>query len=249
VQSVLENCTILDSYPWLNARFQNCAAEDSRPRACAAPAVSSKHYLIRCWVDRALSLCACKSCRWAMLAGALRAGARACGRTVGWHARVARRPAVAAAAAAGTAAAAGIAFWGTPTTRCEAASVVGQLASILTRLDRVDSALDKKNSLVIRPGRPEDSEVILGMIHDLAILEKELDQVKMTEATLRRDGWPTASERAAGAQPRFETFIAEVDGDAVGFALYFHIYSTWEGLRCGSPIHFSNVTCAAQWVC
>ena len=77
----------------------------------------------------------------------------------------------------------------------------------------------------------------------------KLKLVKMTEATLRRDGWPTASERAAGAQPRFETFIAEVDGDAVGFALYFHIYSTWEGLRCGSPIHFSNVTCAAQWVC
>ena len=121
---------------------------------------------------------------------------------------------------------------GTPTTRCETGSVIGQLASILTRLNRVESALDKKHNVVIRPGRPEDSEVILGMIHDLAILEKELDQVKMTAATLRRDGWPTAAEQATGAQPRFETFIAEVDGDPVGFALYFHIYSTWEGLRC-----------------
>ena len=128
---------------------------------------------------------------------------------------------------------------GTPTTRCETGSVIGQLASILTRLNRVESALDKKHNVVIRPGRPEDSEVILGMIHDLAILEKELDQVKMTAATLRRDGWPTAAEQATGAQPRFETFIAEVDGDPVGFALYFHIYSTWEGLRCVRcvPLH------------
>ena len=140
--------------------------------------------------------------------------------------------AAAAAAAAAMATSVGIAAMDTaPAAHCESARVEHQLASILTRLEGVDSALAKTSGLVIRPGRPEDAEVILGMIHDLATLEKELDQVKMTADTLRRDGWPTAAEKAAGAQPRFETFIAEVNGDAVGFALYFHIYSTWEGLR------------------
>ena len=32
-----------------------------------------------------------------------------------------------------------------------------------------------------------------------------------------------------GAQPRFECLRAEVAGEAVGFALYFHNYSTFEG--------------------
>ena len=144
-----------------------------------------------------------------------------------WHARAAGRPAVAAAAASAMASVAIVA------TRCEPATVNEQLTSFLTRLDGIASALATPNSLVIRPGRAEDAEAILGMIHDLAILEKELEQVKMTEATLRRDGWPSAAEKAGGAQPRFESFIAELDGVAVGFALYFHIYSTWEGLRSG----------------
>jgi len=163
----------------------------------------------------------------AMLARALCAGLRARCRTMAWHARAAGRPAVAAAAASAMASVAIVA------TRCEPATVNEQLTSFLTRLDGIASALATPNSLVIRPGRAEDAEAILGMIHDLAILEKELEQVKMTAATLRRDGWPSAAEKAGGAQPRFESFIAELDGVAVGFALYFHIYSTWEGLRSG----------------
>ena len=31
-------------------------------------------------------------------------------------------------------------------------------------------------------------------------------------------------------QGRFQTLIAEVDGEAEGFALFFHNYSTWQGL-------------------
>ena len=52
----------------------------------------------------------------------------------------------------------------------------------------------------------------------------------MTVETLSTDGWPTEAQVAAGAQPRFETVFAEQGGAAVGFALYFHNYSTWEGL-------------------
>ena len=162
-----------------------------------------------------------------------------------------RAPSVATAAAAAVAAAAGVAAGASAACGAAAAaaqaqpSVLQELESMVSRLDGVQSAVTKTNAATpgggrrlpvdVRPGRPEDAGAILGMIHELAILEKELDQVQMTAATLRRDGWPTAAEKAAGAQPRFETFIAEVDGVAVGFALYFHIYSTWEGLRCAPP--------------
>jgi len=55
-------------------------------------------------------------------------------------------------------------------------------------------------------------------------------QVKMTVEQLQRDGWPSAEQRDAGQQARFETLFAEVTGVVVGFALFFHNYSTWEGM-------------------
>ncbi len=51
----------------------------------------------------------------------------------------------------------------------------------------------------------------------------------MTVEQLERDGWPSAEQRDAGHQARFETLFAEVAGVVVGFALFFHNYSTWEG--------------------
>lgn len=83
---------------------------------------------------------------------------------------------------------------------------------------------------VVRVGRREDACHLLELIRELAVVENELDQVKMTEETLVRDGWPLPEEVAAGAVPRFDVLFAEVDGAVVGFALYFHNYSTWEGL-------------------
>jgi len=80
----------------------------------------------------------------------------------------------------------------------------------------------------IRPARPDDAAVILDMIRELARFEHAEDQVRAAEADLVRDGW--------GAAPRFEALLAELAGDGrgaaadpVGFALYFHTYSTWEG--------------------
>ena len=51
----------------------------------------------------------------------------------------------------------------------------------------------------------------------------------MTVEQLQRDGWPSAEQRDAGQQARFETLFAEVTGVVVGFALFFHNYSTWRG--------------------
>ena len=83
----------------------------------------------------------------------------------------------------------------------------------------------------IRPGTRADAPALLEMIRELADFEKELDQCSMTVDVLARDGWPDAAERAAGVTgPRFSTLFAEECGLVVGFALFFHNYSTWEGL-------------------
>ena len=73
----------------------------------------------------------------------------------------------------------------------------------------------------IRPATPADVETILGFIKGLAAFEREPDAVQATRDDLLRDGF--------GKQPKFEVLIAELDGEPVGFALFFPTYSTWEG--------------------
>lgn len=73
----------------------------------------------------------------------------------------------------------------------------------------------------IRPATRSDAAVILEMIRELARFERAEASVRATVADLERDGW--------GDRPRFEALIAEMDETPVGFALYFHNYSTWEG--------------------
>lgn len=73
----------------------------------------------------------------------------------------------------------------------------------------------------IRPATEADVPAILSLIHALALYEREPDAVQIGEAELRCDGF--------GPQPLFECLIAEENSEAVGFALYFPIYSTWRG--------------------
>jgi len=75
--------------------------------------------------------------------------------------------------------------------------------------------------LNIRPAVPADIPTILGFIRELAAYEREPDAVLATEADLLRDGW--------GPTPRFTAVMAEYEGAAAGFALYFTSYSTWRG--------------------
>jgi GNAT superfamily N-acetyltransferase len=89
-------------------------------------------------------------------------------------------------------------------------------------------------SLNLRPATPADIPQILAFIRDLAIYEREPDAVHATEADLLRDGF--------GPTRRFDCLIAELadteEATAVGFALYFHNYSTWRG-RAG--IHVEDL--------
>ncbi|WP_035669563.1 GNAT family N-acetyltransferase [Flavobacterium sp. 83] len=73
----------------------------------------------------------------------------------------------------------------------------------------------------IRKGNHEDMEAVLGLIQELADFEKEPDAVLITVDDLVRDGF--------GTTPLFHVFVAEVESEIVGIALYYYRYSTWKG--------------------
>lgn len=73
----------------------------------------------------------------------------------------------------------------------------------------------------IRKGNPEDMEAVLTLIQELANFEKEPDAVLITVDDLIRDGF--------GIVPLFHVFVAEVENEIVGIALYYYRYSTWKG--------------------
>ena len=82
----------------------------------------------------------------------------------------------------------------------------------------------KGTSVTIRLATEADVGTIRRLIVGLALYEKEpAETVEVTEDELRRDGF--------GAQPVFRCLLAEVDNVAIGFALFFYNYSTWQG-RC-----------------
>jgi GNAT superfamily N-acetyltransferase len=80
----------------------------------------------------------------------------------------------------------------------------------------------------IRLATPDDAELILELVRELAAFERAPDAVKASADDLRRG--------MAGQHPSFECLIAEVDGDPAGMAVFFPTYSTWEG-RPGLQLH------------
>lgn len=75
--------------------------------------------------------------------------------------------------------------------------------------------------LVIRPAAPADAPLVYGFICELAEYERLLHAVEATEADIARELF--------GPTPRAFCDIAELDGEAVGFALWFYNYSTFKG--------------------
>ena len=73
----------------------------------------------------------------------------------------------------------------------------------------------------IREAQREDAGTILALIEELAAFEKLSHEAKASHEDILRDGF--------GARPYFECLLAERAGEAIGFALYFSNYSTFEG--------------------
>lgn len=74
-------------------------------------------------------------------------------------------------------------------------------------------------TLAIRPGTRADVPEIAELIRGLARYEKLEDAVTMTEERL--------AANLFGPHRYAETLIAEMDGSPVGFALFFHNFSTF----------------------
>jgi GNAT superfamily N-acetyltransferase len=74
---------------------------------------------------------------------------------------------------------------------------------------------------MIRPARPADSPALYSLIRALAEYERLLDQVVLTPERLE--------EHLFGPRPYAEALVAEDQGRVVGFALFFHNYSTFLG--------------------
>ena len=77
------------------------------------------------------------------------------------------------------------------------------------------------NTITIRPATLNDVEQIMQFVIDLAIYEKEEDAVVATHEHFR--------EALFCDNPQAHCLIAEINGNAVGFAVYFYSFSTWLG--------------------
>lgn len=75
--------------------------------------------------------------------------------------------------------------------------------------------------MIIRKANAEDMPSVLELIQELATFENEPDAVVVTLEDLIRDGF--------GTQPLFHVFVAEVNQEIIGMALYYYRYSTWKG--------------------
>jgi GNAT superfamily N-acetyltransferase len=75
--------------------------------------------------------------------------------------------------------------------------------------------------LRIAPSVPADVPVIHAMIRELAEYEKLLHEMEASEEDVRR--------ALFGTPPSAYALVARLNGEAVGFALYFHTFSTFVG--------------------
>lgn len=89
----------------------------------------------------------------------------------------------------------------------------------------------------VRAAVPGDVGTILRFVRELAEYEREPDAVKADKAMM--------TDALFGERPAAEALIAEVAGEPVGFALFFHNFSTWEGRR-GLYLEDLYVTPAAR---
>jgi len=81
--------------------------------------------------------------------------------------------------------------------------------------------MPQSSGLDISPANSADVPLILSLINELAEYEKLRHESVATEASIHK--------ALFGPTPRAEAVIARFDGEAVGFALFFHNFSTFLG--------------------
>jgi GNAT superfamily N-acetyltransferase len=78
-------------------------------------------------------------------------------------------------------------------------------------------------SVIVREASPADIPLLLQMIRELADYEKLTDLLRATEELYR--------EALFGERPAAEALIAEHDGEAAGYAVFFPTFSTFLAIQ------------------
>lgn len=76
---------------------------------------------------------------------------------------------------------------------------------------------------MIRKANASDIPSMMKLIIELAVYERAPGEVTNTEQMMLSDGF--------GDNPLYDAFVAEIDGNIIGFAITYYRYSTWKG-RC-----------------
>ncbi len=75
--------------------------------------------------------------------------------------------------------------------------------------------------LNIRKAIESDMKSVLKLIKELASFENEPDAVQLSAKDLTNHGF--------GEKPAFKLYVAELENEIVGIALFYERYSTWKG--------------------
>jgi GNAT superfamily N-acetyltransferase len=76
--------------------------------------------------------------------------------------------------------------------------------------------------MTIRRAAPADAAAITGMIHELAEFERAAEHCTVTEKQI--------AAALFGPAPTVYGHVAEVEGEIAAMALWFHNFSTWDGV-------------------
>lgn len=76
--------------------------------------------------------------------------------------------------------------------------------------------------VTVRPATPDDLDLLLALIGELAVYEKMAEEAVATPERLRA--------ALFGPDPVAEAVVARIDGVDAGFALFFRTFSTFTGL-------------------
>jgi GNAT superfamily N-acetyltransferase len=80
-----------------------------------------------------------------------------------------------------------------------------------------------KSKINIRCAERRDCPRLMQLIRELALYERAPEQVTVSDSHFEESGF--------GEKPVWWAFVAEVDDEVVGFAMWYIRYSTWKGQR------------------
>jgi len=87
----------------------------------------------------------------------------------------------------------------------------------------------------IRPAVIEDCPRLLELVQELATYERAPNEVTVTLDHFVESGF--------GERPVWWAFVAEAQGEVVGFALYYIRYSTWKG----QAMYLEDILITNEW--